>query len=147
MCVLLAACGKASDTNSVNASNSKNSNSASPSSAVSPADIDKGKTLPPTSMDIYDFIGVYDADNEGRIVTVTGGLLEEISYNSLLIRDGSSFAFSCEGNFSEYMEMKTRIDDLRYKHKSPVATVKGIYSKDSSGKPTLKSCVLTDIKK
>ncbi len=142
----LSACGGSSSSNDSNAKNSNGSPSPSPSSSLA-AEKDQGKDLPPTSMDVAEFLGSYNKENEGRIVTVTGGLLDQISYNSLLIRNGASYAFYCNGDFSSYMEMKTRIDDLRYKGKSPTATVKGIYGVDSNGSPSLSGCVLTDIKK
>lgn len=144
----LSACGGLA--NSANNTNSKSSNgsSASPSPSGSLAsDKETGADLAPTTMSVSEFMTYYDKANEGRIVTVEGARLEEISYSSLSLRDGSGYGFSCGGSFSEYMEMKTRIDDLRYKNQSPIATVKGIYTEGTNGKPALKSCILTDIKK
>lgn len=144
----LAACG-GSNSNNQNTGNSKNSNASNSSSSASstPANTEPGKNLPPTTMSVGEFMIGYDKENEGRIVTVTDAVLEEISYSSLLMRDGAGYGFSCNGSFSDYMDMKTRIDDLRYKHKSPLATVKGIYSTGTNNRPALNSCVLTDIKK
>lgn len=144
--VFLCACG--STTASDNAKVKANIDSASPSPASSPVERDKGADLAPITVSAGEFLRYYDEENEGRIVTVTGGQLEEISYSSLRIRDGGGYAFTCNGSFSEYMSMKTTIDDLRYKNRSPTATVKGVYAKATyDNKATLNSCVLTDIQK
>lgn len=144
----LAACG-GSNSNNQNAANSKSSNASnsSPSASSTPANTETGKSLPPTTMSVSEFMMGYDKANEGRIVTVTDAVLEEIKYDSLSMRDGAGYGFGCNGSFSDYMDMKTRIDDLRYKNKSPRATVKGVYAEGYNGKPALNSCVLTDLKK
>lgn len=141
-CVAFAACGGSAGNNANNTA-SKNTNSTAQTSPTA----EPKKDLPPTSMYISDFLSSYDQANEGRIVTVTGGNLDEISYTSLLIRDGSGYAFHCNGSFSDYMDMKTTIDDLRAKHRSPQATVKGTYAKGPGSSPDLSNCVLTDVKK
>lgn len=78
----------------------------------------------------------------------SGGQLEEIGYSSLRISTVSG-SFECSGDFGEYQSMKSRIDDLRYKHQSPAVTVKGIYTKSSysSERPAVKNCILTDLKR
>jgi len=144
--LVFSACGMLGSKNANN-SNSKAANSASPSPSSTPTEIDKGKSLPPTTMSVGEFMTSYDADNEGRTVTVDGGELDSISYSYLLIRDGSGYGFNCNGSFSEYMDMQSRIDDLRYKKRSPSVTVKGTYTRGSNGKPDLSSCILIDIKK
>jgi hypothetical protein len=99
-------------------------------------------------MSISEFMSNTDTSNEGRIVTVTGGNLDTIASDSLLIRDGSGSAFHCYGSFNEYMSTATTIDSLRQKGKSPGAVVKGAFKLDSAyGKPDLSPCVLIDLKK
>lgn len=140
--------------NGSNASNSNNSNkaanasnSSNSSSETNKDNVADNKDKPPVTMSISEFLSSNDKDNEGRMVTVTGGQLDEISSDSLLIRDGPGYAFHCYGSFSEYMSTKTKIDSLREQHRSPGATVKGIYKMASYGSPELGPCVLVDLVK
>lgn len=144
--LVLTACGIGSS-NTANNSNSRSSNSSANGSSSNPVNT-PAAVLEPTTMAAYDLVGSYQKENEGRIVTVTGGQLEEIGYSSLRIGTISG-SFECGGDFAEYQSMKTRIDDLRYKHQSPTVTVKGIYttSSYSNDKPALRNCILTDLKR
>ena len=149
LAVVLSACGKSEETSSTNSSNSKTANSSS-SSSSSPEPSRKDsepKDMTPLTMSVSEMVGSYDESKEGRMVTVTGGRLEEIKYNSLMIRDGSSYAFYCNGSFSDYTKMAPQIDSLKTQGKSPVATVKGIYQKGVGSGADLESCILTDLAK
>lgn len=80
---------------------------------------------------------------------MTGGVLEEIRSDSLLIRGqyGGS-AFYCYGDFTEYMSMADKVKSLGYSGKSPKVTVKGVYKIASVGTGgELNPCVLSDIQK
>lgn len=148
--IVMSGCSVSMSANSSNDANSKNSNSASPSPSPSAtkSETETGKDKPPTSMSISEFMSSSDRSNNGRIVTVTGGQLDKISYDSLLIRDGAGAAFYCYGSFSDYTDMSSKIDSMRQAGKSPGATVTGTFSLESDyGKPDLKSCILTDLKK
>ena len=153
LAAVLSACGKsAAETSATNTANSRSENSSSsPGSSSSPEltkKDDEPKDMTPLTMTVSDFIGSYDASKEGRMVTVTGGLLENIAYNALRIRNGSSgYAFYCNGSFSDYTKMSPQIDSLSQQGKSPRATVKGIYKKGVGSGADLESCILTDLEK
>jgi ABC-type Fe3+-hydroxamate transport system substrate-binding protein len=151
--VVLSACGRSAETSSTNSSNStsaNSSNSSSSSSSSSPELTKKDsepKDTTPLTMTVSDIVGNYDESKDGRMVTVTGGLLEEMKRDSLLIRNGASSAFYCYGDFSQYMDGAPKIDSLRQQQKSPVATVKGIYKKGNGYGADLGPCVLMDLGK
>jgi hypothetical protein len=144
--IAMCSCGgaKSNAANNSNANSSSSSNrTASTKAAETPAQV-----LEPTTMSATDLVGAYRKENEGRLVTVSGGQLETIGYSSIQISTISG-SFTCSGDFADYQSMKTRIDDLRTKHQSPSVTVKGIYatSSYSGDRPALKSCILTDLKR
>lgn len=145
---VLCACGSGSNPSNTNA-NSKNSNLENTSKSASQAN----KTTPPTdtaplTMDISEFMGSYDSSKDGRMVTVRGGYLDAISYGTLTIRSSSGYAFSCNGSFSDYMNMAPKIDSLRQSHRSPEVVVEGNYSRSSyDSNAALSSCILVDLKK
>src|SRR5690348_9515257 len=90
LAVVLSACGKSAETSSTNSSNSTSANSSnSSSSSNSSPELTKKdsepKDMTPLTMPVSDFVGNYDESKEGRIVTVTGGRLENIAYNALRI--------------------------------------------------------------
>jgi ABC-type Fe3+-hydroxamate transport system substrate-binding protein len=152
LAVALSACGKSAETASTNSSNSTSANSSnsSSSSSSSPESTNKNsepKDMTPLTMPVSDIVGNYDESKDGRMVTVTGGLLEEMKRDSLLIRDGVNSAFHCYGDFSQYMDGAAKIDSLRQQQKSPVATVKGIYKKGTGYGAELGPCVLMDLGK
>jgi hypothetical protein len=142
----LCACG-GSSSNSTSGANVKNSNA---SNGVSQTNKDKepAADMTPLTMDISEFMGSYDASKEGRRVTVKGGQLDAISYSTLTIRSNSGYAFSCNGSFSDYMNMAPKIDSLRQSHRSPEVVVEGKYSRSSyDNNAALSSCILLDLKK
>lgn len=146
--IFVGACNFSVGTGS-NTSNSNNANSTNTSNSSSETNktVVESRDMTPLTMSISEFIASNDKDNEGRTVTVTGGQLDEISYDSLLIRDGAGYAFHCYGSFSEYMSTKTKIDSLRQQHRSPGATVRGIYKMSSYNSADLSPCVLVDLVK
>ncbi|MFT3742914.1 MAG: hypothetical protein QM785_01345 [Pyrinomonadaceae bacterium] len=145
--ITMCACGGVSS-NSANNANSSSLNTSNRTAVTKEAETPV-PVLEPTTMSAYDVVGLnYKKEDEGRIVTVTGGKLEAIEYDSLRISDING-GFYCTGSFSEYQSMKTRIDDLRYKHQSPTVTVKGQYTKSSYSpdRVSIKNCILTDLKR
>lgn len=145
-----AACTKSVSTEKLSNGNSGNSIYASTSNsspAVSNKEDVADKDTTPLTMSISEFLASNDSEKVGRIVTVTGGQLDAIAYDSLLIRDGPGYAFHCYGSFSDYMSMSTQIDSLRQRGRAPGATVKGAYKMSSYGSPELGPCVLVDLKK
>ncbi|MEQ1605076.1 MAG: hypothetical protein ABL999_09420 [Pyrinomonadaceae bacterium] len=139
--VVLCSCGGST---SNNAANSRNANSVSQTNKEK----EPPKDMTPMTMDISEFMGTFDASKEGRMVTVTGGQLDAISYGTLTIRNRSGYAFSCSGSFGDYMSMAPKIDSLRQSHRSPDVVVEGKYSKSSYDNSTaLSSCILVDLKK
>ena len=108
------------------------------------------RDMTPTSMDISEMTsGNGDEDMVGRMVTVTGGVLEDIQSTTLRIRGAyGGSAFYCYGEFSDYMSMSDRVRSLAASGKAPKATVKGIYKVASTGTGgALSPCVLSDIQK
>lgn len=147
--MLLSACGKGADSAALNTANSNAANSSGVSNSSSETNKKAAETkdTTPLTMPVSDIVGSYDAEKDGRTVTVTGGLLEEMRRDSLLIRSGAGAAFYCYGDFSSYMDGASKIDSLRQQGKSPVATVKGTYKKGSGSGAELGPCVLMDLGK
>ena len=118
-------------------------------SAPSP-DSNSAQDMTPTTMDIDEMVsGSGDKDMVGRMVTVTGGVLEHIDSTTLRIRGAyGGAAFYCYGDFADYMSMASRVDSLSQSGHAPKATVKGIYKVASVGNGgELSPCVLSDIQK
>lgn len=147
--VFFSACGKSADSAALTTanSNSANSSTVSNSSSESNKKAAETKDMTPLTMPVSDIVGNYDEEKDGRTVTVTGGLLDEMKRDSLLIRDGAGYAFFCYGDFSAYMDGTPKIDSLRQQQKSPVATVKGVYKKGNGIGADLGPCVLMDLGK
>ncbi|MBV9242013.1 MAG: hypothetical protein JO314_08390 [Acidobacteria bacterium] len=106
--------------------------------------------MTPISMDVSEMVsGSGDQDKVGRMVTVTGGVLENIDSDKLRIRgEYGGAAFYCYGDFSDYMSMADRVRALSQGGRSPKATVKGMYKIASIGTGgELNPCVLSDIQK
>jgi hypothetical protein len=145
----LSACGKSADTSAANTANSKTANSSNVSNSSSETNKDAAekKDMSPLTMPVSDIVVNYDPEKEGRTVTVTGGRLEKMERNSLLIRDGAGPAFYCYGDFSDYMSGAPKIDQLQQQGKPPVATVKGTYKKGNGSGADLGPCVLMDLGK
>jgi hypothetical protein len=101
-------------------------------------------------MDIAEMVsGSGDEEMVGRMVTVTGGVLENIDSTTLRIRGAyGGQAFYCYGDFTDYLSMSDRVRSLSQSGKSPKATVKGVYKISSTGTGgELSPCVLSDIQK
>lgn len=150
LAVSLTACGSAATNGNANNSNSKNSNTTSASnSSETNSNSDVAKDMTPLDLSPADMAyGEGDKEKVGRMVTVKGGLLEKVSYNSLLIRDPGGRAFTCNGDFSEYTKMADKVESLAAQGKAPKATVKGVYKIASVGTGgELSPCVLADLEK
>jgi len=149
-----------SNSNSTSNANSSNGNRSSAYSNSnddyaygSPApdsNSDSARNMTPTTMDISEMTsGSGDKEMEGRMVTVTGGVLEHIDSTTLRIRGAyGGYAFYCYGDFSDYVSMASRVDSLSQSGHAPKATVKGVYKVSSTGNGgELSPCVLSDIQK
>ena len=119
---------------------SSNSNSSSSNSA---------KDLTPKSIDVSEMTSGSDKELEGRLVTVTGGVLESIDSDKLMIRGQyGGAAFYCYGSFTDYLSMADRVRSLSQSGRAPKATVKGMYKASTVGTGgELDPCVLTDIQR
>jgi pectate lyase len=149
LAVVLTGCGTSASNTAANTANSKNANLAGASNTSSESNTDTAalKDTTPLNMNVSDMIVTVDSEKVGRMVTVTGGQLDKISYNSLLIREPGGRAFYCYGDFGDYTKMSAKIDSLSSQGRAPGATVKGIYKVASIGTGgELSPCVLTDLK-
>lgn len=151
---VLTGCGGASGGNTAaNNSNSKNANTAnvsnSSSSSETNTNADASRDMTPLALNVSDMVeGSGESQNVGRMATVTGGVLDKISYDSLLIRQPGGRAFYCYGDFGDYTSMASKIESLSAQGKAPRATVKGIYKIASVGSGgELSPCFLTDLDK
>jgi hypothetical protein len=150
---VLTACGSmGNNATANNSANSKNNNGQTTTSNVSETNANASASpvdTTPLTMTAFDMVnGDGEKDKEGRMVTVTGGQLDKISYDSLLIRTPGGAAFYCYGDFSDYTKMADRIESLSAQGKAPGATVKGIYKVATVGTGgELNPCVLTDLVK
>ena len=128
-----------------------NSNSSDDDYASSSPTPDPDRDMTPLSLSVSDMVeGSGDEENVGRMATVTGGVLENISSDQLRIRGPYNVgaAFYCKGDFSEYMSMASKVESLSQSGKSPKVTVKGIYKIATTGSGgELNPCVLSDIEK
>ena len=139
-----------SSTNS-NASNTANTNRNSSDDFTSSSPTpDPNRDMTPLDMTVSEMVeGSGDTDKEGRRVTVTGGVLENLDSNALRIRAPyGGAAFYCYGDFIDYMSMSEKVRSLAQSGRSPKVTVKGIYKVASVGTGgELSPCVLSDIEK
>jgi hypothetical protein len=152
---LLTACGGASGSaNASNPANNGNSRAAiSPTPDSTPAD-----TTPVTiaASDIISEVKSSGWDQyRGRTMTITDGELWEIMYSHIKIggRYGnySEGYIICNGSFSDYTQYADKISDMQKAHKSPGASVKGVFSKVVTDmgytQVHLDPCVLSDLEK
>jgi len=139
------------NSNNTNHSNAnRNSNDDDYSSNSTSYSSNSAKDMTPTTIDISEMTsGSGDKDLEGRMVTVTGGVLENIDSDKLRIRgEYGGYAFYCYGSFTDYLSMADRVRSLSQSGRPPKATVKGLYKISSTGNGgELSPCVLTDIQK
>lgn len=78
--ITMCACGGAKSNLANNANVNSSNRTASTKDAQTPAPV-----LEPTTMSASDLVGAYRKENEGRVVTASGGQLEAIAYSSLQI--------------------------------------------------------------
>lgn len=141
----------AETSNTSNASNrsSSNANTDDDYTSSSPTP-DPDRDMTPLTMSVSDMVeGSGDEDKVGRMVTVTGGVLENLESDALRIRGSyGGYAFYCYGDFDDYMSMSDRVKSLAASGRSPKVTVKGVYKIATVGSGgELNPCVLSDIEK
>ncbi|HEV7700027.1 MAG TPA: hypothetical protein VGO43_07345 [Pyrinomonadaceae bacterium] len=142
--------------NTETANNSNNTNRSSSNRdddddlASSSPTPDANRDITPQTLSVSDMVeGSGDEDKVGRMTTVSGGVLEKLESDSLLIRAPyGGAAFYCYGDFDEYMSTSERVRSLAASGRSPKVTVKGVYKIASVGTGgELNPCVLSDIEK
>ena len=151
-----AACGgKAKNDSSSKADNSRPSVE-NKSGDYSNRDTNTTKDPTPVTVSAND-IGGWDAEEKykGRMLTVTDAKLSEIATNYVKVRhylDSSldSFYIICNGDFSEYASMSSKVQELEKEGKGIRVEIKGVFksgAKQYVDYAELEPCVISDLKK